>query len=53
MTTLRAIPVVIALLACASPVAAQWVNIPSAGVPAPPKGADGKPRLERAGSAHA
>ena len=41
MTMLRAIPVIIGLLASAAPSWAQWVNIPTAGVPAPPKGKDG------------
>lgn len=41
MSLLRLMPVVVALLACAAPSGAQWVNIPAAGVPAPPKGKDG------------
>lgn len=32
-------------LAWADPAAGQWINRPTAGVPAPPRGADGRPNL--------
>lgn len=49
MSIARAISlVVMGLLACASPAGAQWIDIPTAGVPAPPKGVDGKPNLTAA-----
>jgi hypothetical protein len=49
MIKLRAMVVIFGLSVCAHPARAQWVNLPAAAVPAPPKGADG--RLDLSGPA--